>query len=168
MASMKTLRYLALLALFIGMAVAPGIAARPGWHRCHPRNGDRARRKCRFEVSVAVEGTNIVAVTGRDGKYRIAPVPVGEHTLTFSYLGLQSATADVTVVAGEAGDPGHDAGLWRRDRGPWIATARRPGQGPQHADERRSTSRTSSPPTRSVVSRTRTRPKPPSGSRASA
>jgi TonB-dependent receptor len=53
------------------------------------------------EVSVKVGGTNLVAVTGMEGTYRIAPVPAGDYTLTFSYLGLQSASADVTVVAGE-------------------------------------------------------------------
>ena len=51
---------------------------------------------------VAVQGTNMTAQTGLDGSYRLAPVPVGEHTLVFSYLGLQTANAEVTLAAGEA------------------------------------------------------------------
>ncbi|MEE4270615.1 MAG: TonB-dependent receptor [Thermoanaerobaculales bacterium] len=53
------------------------------------------------EVKISVDGTNVGAVTGQDGTYRIDPVPAGDHVLTFSYLGLQSATAELTVVAGE-------------------------------------------------------------------
>ncbi len=101
MASMKALRYLALLALFIGMAVAPGIvSAQDGTGVIYGTVMGPAGNVV-SEVSVSVDGTNIVGVTGLDGSYRLAPVPVGDHTLTFSYLGLQSATADVTVVAGE-------------------------------------------------------------------
>jgi len=50
---------------------------------------------------VTVEGNNLEAVTALDGTYRLAPVPVGEHTLAFEYLGLVTGTAAVTVVAGE-------------------------------------------------------------------
>ena len=50
---------------------------------------------------VTVQDTNLAAVTGLDGSYRLAPVPTGEHTLVFSYLGMQTATAVVTVISGE-------------------------------------------------------------------
>lgn len=104
MASRKISSYLALLALFIGSAVVPGIA--------FGQDGSGAIRgtvtgpagNVVSEVSVKVEGTNLAAVTDKNGSYRIAPVPAGDYTLTFSYLGLQSATAEVTVVAGEDAD----------------------------------------------------------------
>ncbi len=101
MASMKTLGYLALLALFIGTAVAPGIVVAQDATGVIVGTVTGPAGNVVSEVSVSVEGTNIVAVTAGDGKFRIAPVPVGDHTLTFSYLGLQTATLDVTVVAGE-------------------------------------------------------------------
>jgi TonB-dependent receptor len=93
---------LALLALFIAVAVTPGIVfAQDGTGVIYGTVIGPAGNVV-SEVSVKVGGTNIGAVTGLDGSYRLAPVPVGDHTLTFSYLGMQSATADVTVVAGEA------------------------------------------------------------------
>ncbi len=101
MASTKTLRYLALLALFIAVAVTPGIvSAQDGTGVIYGTvigpSGDVVS-----EVKVSIDGSNQSAVTGLDGIYRIAPVPAGDHTLTFSYLGMISATADVTVVGGE-------------------------------------------------------------------
>jgi len=102
MVSLKTYRFLALLALFIGTAAFPGIAlAQDGTGVILGKVTGPAGNVI-SEVSVSVQGTNIVAVTALDGSYRIAPVPTGEHTLMFSYLGLVSSTADVTVVAGEA------------------------------------------------------------------
>jgi TonB-dependent receptor len=53
------------------------------------------------DCTVAVQGTNIEVHTGLEGSYRLSPVPAGEQTLVFRYLGLQPATATVTVVAGE-------------------------------------------------------------------
>jgi len=101
MASLKISRYLALLALFIGTVTFPGIASAQDGTGVILGTVTGPAGNVVSEVSVSVEGTNIVAVTGLDGSYRLAPVPVGEHTLMFSYLGLVSATADVTVVAGE-------------------------------------------------------------------
>ncbi len=54
------------------------------------------------DCAVTVQGTNLRAQTGRDGSYRLALVPTGEHTIVFTYLGLQTGSAVVTVVAGEA------------------------------------------------------------------
>jgi len=53
------------------------------------------------DCKVTVQGTNLEVSTGIDGTYRMAPVPAGEHTVVFEYLGLQTGTATVTVVAGE-------------------------------------------------------------------
>lgn len=53
------------------------------------------------DVRVSVEGTNLETNTAMDGSYRLRSVPAGEQTLVFEYLGLQTATAVVTVVAGD-------------------------------------------------------------------
>ncbi|MBI5689075.1 MAG: TonB-dependent receptor [Verrucomicrobia bacterium] len=50
---------------------------------------------------VAVEGSGLVAVTNEFGDYRLAGVPAGPATLLVTYTGLDSATARVTVVAGQ-------------------------------------------------------------------
>ena len=102
MVSLKEYRYLALMALFIVTVILPGIAvAQDGTGVVYgtvtgPSGGVIS------SCEVTVGGTNIVSQTGLDGSYRLAPVPVGEHTLVFSYLGLQPANAVVTVTAGEA------------------------------------------------------------------
>jgi len=102
MVSLKEYRYLALMALFIVTVFLPGIAvAQDGTGVVYgtvtgPAGGVIAN------CEVTVEGTNIVSQTGIDGSYRLAPVPVGEHTLVFSYLGLQTGNAVVTVTAGDA------------------------------------------------------------------
>ncbi len=53
------------------------------------------------DCKVSVQGTNLEAFTGLEGNYRISTVPVGEQTVVFEFLGLQTATATVTVVAGQ-------------------------------------------------------------------
>lgn len=53
------------------------------------------------DVRISVEGINLETNTALDGSYRLGSVPAGEQTLVFSYLGLQTATAVVTVVAGD-------------------------------------------------------------------
>jgi TonB-dependent receptor len=101
MASLKEYKFLALMALFIIAVFLPGIAvAQSGTGVIFGTvtgQGGNVIPDCR----VMVQGTNIEAVTGLDGSYRLAPVPVGEHTILFSFLGLQSGSATLTVVAGE-------------------------------------------------------------------
>jgi len=102
MVSLKENRYLVLMALFIVTVFLPGIAfAQDGTGVIYgtvtgPAGGVIS------SCEVAVQGTNLTAQTGLDGSYRLAPVPVGEHTLVFKYLGLQTGNAAVTVTAGEA------------------------------------------------------------------
>ncbi len=102
MASLGRFRFSTLMALFMISVFLPGIAlAQDGTGVIYgtvtgPAGGVIS------SCEVAIEGTNIVGQTGLDGAYRLAPVPVGEHTLVFTYLGLQAANAVVTVAAGEA------------------------------------------------------------------
>jgi len=102
MVSLKEYRYLALMALFIVTVFLPGIAAAQGGTGVIYGTVTGPSGGVITNCEVNVEGTNIVGQTGLDGSYRLAPVPVGEHTLVFSYLGLQAANAVVTVTAGEA------------------------------------------------------------------
>jgi len=102
MVSLKEYRYLALMALFIVTVFLPGIAAAQGGTGVIYGTVTGPSGGVITNCEVNVEGTNIVGQTGLDGSYRLAPVPVGEHTLVFSYLGLQAANAVVTVTSGEA------------------------------------------------------------------
>ncbi len=101
MASLKEYKFLALMALFIIAVFLPGIAvAQSGTGVVYGTvtgQGGNVIADCK----VTIQGTNIEAFTGLDGAYRLAPVPVGEHTIVFDYLGLQAGSATVTVVAGE-------------------------------------------------------------------
>ena len=102
MVSLKEYRIFTLMAVFIVSVFLPGIAvAQDGTGVIYGTvTGPAGGVISNCEVNV--EGTNIVGQTGLDGSFRLAPVPVGEHTLVFSYLGLQTANAEVTVTAGEA------------------------------------------------------------------
>jgi TonB-dependent receptor len=54
-----------------------------------------------FGVEVKIEGTNFTTTTDRTGRYRLAPVPVGEQTVVVLAQGYTTQTTKVTVVAGE-------------------------------------------------------------------
>ena len=50
-------------------------------------------------ASVRVEGTTLGAATNVDGQYRIIGIPVGEYSITASYIGFQSETqASVAIT----------------------------------------------------------------------
>jgi TonB-linked SusC/RagA family outer membrane protein len=51
-------------------------------------------------VQVLVEGTQIGAVTGTDGTFRLTGVPAGTHTVLASRLGFHLARQEVTVTSG--------------------------------------------------------------------
>jgi TonB-dependent receptor len=101
MASLKEYKFLALMALFIIAVFLPGIAVAQGGTGVIFGTVTGQAGNVIPDCRVMVQGTNIEAVTGLDGSYRLAPVPVGEHTILFSFLGLQSGSATLTVVAGE-------------------------------------------------------------------
>jgi len=166
MVSLKENRYLVLMALFIVTVFLPGIAfAQDGTGVIYgtvtgPAGGVIS------SCEVAVQGTNLTAQTGLDGSYRLAPVPVGEHTLVFKYLGLQTGNAAVTVTAGEAvsQDMTLTYGGEIEVRGsPLLA-----GQAKALNRQKNAINITSSLRTRSGASRTRTRLKQRSAFQASA
>ncbi len=51
-------------------------------------------------VVVNVRGTRISASTGRNGQYRLARVPAGDHVLVFRWLGFNPSEVAVAVAAG--------------------------------------------------------------------
>jgi TonB-dependent receptor len=101
MASLKEYKFLALMALFIIAVFLPGIAVAQGGtgvvYGTVTGQGQNVIQDCK----VTVQGTNIEAFTGIDGAYRLAPVPAGEQTIIFDYMGLQAGSATVMVVPGE-------------------------------------------------------------------
>jgi iron complex outermembrane receptor protein len=52
-------------------------------------------------ATVAVDGTEARGVSGGAGQYEIRGVPAGEHTVRVRLIGYQSASARITVTAGE-------------------------------------------------------------------
>lgn len=55
-------------------------------------------------AEVRIEGSSIVARTDTEGRFRLTRVPVGEQTITATYIGQEPATQSVSVRAGEAAD----------------------------------------------------------------
>ncbi len=52
-------------------------------------------------VSLIVEGTRVGAVTGADGRYRLAALPAGAHTVTARRIGYAKLSLPVAVVDGQ-------------------------------------------------------------------
>ncbi|HEU4774918.1 MAG TPA: TonB-dependent receptor, partial [Lysobacter sp.] len=52
-------------------------------------------------AEVRVSGTNVVAVTGSDGRFTLHRVPAGQHQLTVSYVGRADVRENVTVTIGQ-------------------------------------------------------------------
>lgn len=101
MASTKGSSFLALMAIFIIAIAASGTVFAQGSTGVIVGTVTGPSGAVIADCRVGVQGTNIEVHTGLEGSYRLSPVPAGEHTLVFRYLGLQPATAAVTVVAGE-------------------------------------------------------------------
>jgi outer membrane receptor for ferrienterochelin and colicin len=101
MVSLKAYRFFALLALFAIAITVPGTVGAQGGTGSIQGTVTGPAGNVVTDVRVSVDGTNLTAETDDRGFYRLATVPAGEHTIVFYYLGLQSASAEVTVAAGE-------------------------------------------------------------------
>ena len=101
MASSRRIRYLALTTLVVAAvaltstAMAQTTSGTVTGRVTGPAGGVLA------DCQVSVDGTNLEATTGMEGRYRLTSVPAGEQTLIFRFLGFQPGSATVTVVAGE-------------------------------------------------------------------
>lgn len=54
-------------------------------------------------VTVKVSGTNIMAVSGADGKLTVMGIPDGRHTLTFSYIGYEDEACEYSFPLQDGG-----------------------------------------------------------------
>ena len=61
----------------------------------NPSSGEYLRN-----AEVRVEGTDIIAISARDGRYRIMNVPAGNVTVSVSYTGYRPASATLTLADG--------------------------------------------------------------------
>src|SRR6267378_2675844 len=61
---------------------------------------DKTSGQALAAAQVAVVGTTIRAITGQDGRYRLANVPAGPATVRVSYIGYATTAQPVTVPAG--------------------------------------------------------------------
>ena len=52
-------------------------------------------------AEVSIDGLNLTTTTDGEGFYRLSDVPAGTRNLTCTYMGLQAATVEVEVVAGQ-------------------------------------------------------------------
>src|SRR5262245_51668713 len=50
---------------------------------------------------VRLDGTSLETTTDRTGNYSFPTVPAGQYSMTVSYLGLDSAKANVAVASGQ-------------------------------------------------------------------
>jgi len=101
MVSLKAYRSLTLLALFVIAISLPGTAGAQGGTGSIEGTVTGPAGGGLQNVKVTIEGTNLVTQTDESGIYRLSTVPPGEHTVVFDYLGLQKASAAVTVVVGQ-------------------------------------------------------------------
>ena len=63
---------------------------------------DQATLRPLGEVQVYVQGAGLGALSRADGRFLILNVPVGTHTVIAERIGMQSASQEVTVAAGQA------------------------------------------------------------------
>jgi len=52
-------------------------------------------------ATIQVEGTRLAGIAGPDGRYRIANVPPGAHSIVVLRLGYASLRRSVTIVTGQ-------------------------------------------------------------------
>jgi hypothetical protein len=55
-------------------------------------------------ANVIIRGTSLGSATDVYGRYRIPRVPAGTHTLVISYIGYQSTSLEIDVIAGETNE----------------------------------------------------------------
>jgi TonB-linked SusC/RagA family outer membrane protein len=84
------------------LTLAPPLAAQQG--QVTGRVTDKTSGQSVAGAQVAVVGTTLRALTGQDGRYRLANVPAGVATVRVAFIGYGSVTQPVTVPAGGAAE----------------------------------------------------------------
>jgi TonB-dependent receptor len=95
-ACIAALRQSAALLAFASLATATAAAATITGTVLHAARGEYLAH-----AEVRIAGTDLAAITERDGSYRLANVPPGTHTLAVTYTGTRPGSATVTVAAGD-------------------------------------------------------------------
>jgi TonB-linked SusC/RagA family outer membrane protein len=80
------------------LTLAPPVAAQQG--EVTGRVTDKTSGQSVAGAQVAVVGTTLRALTGQDGRYRLANVPAGAATIRVAFIGYGSVTQPVTIPAG--------------------------------------------------------------------
>src|SRR5215207_9716056 len=97
---MSIRRFRSLLAA-VALSLAPGLALAQGTGQIAGRVLDQATGRPLSSARVAVQGAQLAAMSGVDGRYTLGGVPAGTATLTVALLGYAPKT--VTGVAVRAG-----------------------------------------------------------------
>src|SRR5688500_7148503 len=95
--------YRRLIAVLIGLAALPGVLAAQARGVVTGQVVDVVSGEPLAGASVLVSGTTLGTITGADGRFSIANVPVGTHEIRANRLGYAAATEDVVIAAGPAG-----------------------------------------------------------------
>ncbi len=91
------------LLVFTAAALLPAALAAQGESgSITGRVTDRATQQPIPSVQVVIVGTTRGALTGEDGRFRIAGLPVGNHQLRAARIGYETQTQPVAVAAGAA------------------------------------------------------------------
>lgn len=91
----------ALVALSVAGAAAPSAVAAQGTGRVAGTVVVEAGQRPMPGAQVAIRGTTLGSVTGDDGKFSIANVPAGRHTLEVRRIGFGAVNRAVDVAAGQ-------------------------------------------------------------------
>lgn len=60
-----------------------------------------ANREYVRNAEIRVQGTSIIVVSGDDGSYRLINLPTGSATITATYAGYRTSTANLVIVGGQ-------------------------------------------------------------------
>jgi TonB-linked SusC/RagA family outer membrane protein len=94
------MRWTATLLCLLALALSPLPSAAQGGGRIAGTVTESGAGRPLPNVTVTVAGTERRGTTGPDGRYTIADVPAGSHTLSATGMGFGTVTRTVTVAAG--------------------------------------------------------------------
>jgi TonB-linked SusC/RagA family outer membrane protein len=94
------MRWTATLLCLLALALLPHPGAAQGGGRIAGTVTESGAGRPLANVTVTVSGTERRGVTGADGRYTIADVPAGSHTVSATGMGFGTVTRSVTVTPG--------------------------------------------------------------------
>lgn len=94
----KNILCLGMLCLFLWLNIAQGIAQNTDSHLTGHVLDETTGEHLPF-VTVQVKGTNIGTATDESGHFLLTNLPLGEHTIIFSYVGYETKEQPVVVIS---------------------------------------------------------------------